>query len=73
MVAMVLRSFPVTSSLTEFHEKLKAAPDKRLRILIPPFWAHFLLCKKPGYPLQFLDFASGEVCGISASIPCAFR
>jgi hypothetical protein len=34
-------------------------------------WAHFLLRKKPGFPLQFLDFTCGKVCGISVSIPCA--
>ncbi|MDR1128136.1 MAG: hypothetical protein LBL20_02400, partial [Treponema sp.] len=31
------------------------------------------LAHGPGFPLQFLGFASGEPCGISAAIPCAFR
>jgi hypothetical protein len=27
--------------------------------------------QKPGFPLQFLNFTSGKVSGISAAIPCA--
>jgi hypothetical protein len=44
-------------------------PDRILnRINIEEFWAHFLLRKKPGYPLvSFLPAAKKD----TASIPCA--
>jgi hypothetical protein len=44
---------------------------KRCLLCIFVFWAHFLLRKKPGFPLQFLVVTEGNTCGISASIPCA--
>jgi hypothetical protein len=57
----------ITSILFNSPEK----QDKRVYTLL--LGASCRFAAGPGFPLQFLGFAHCKSCGISASIPCAFR